>query len=159
MLRILLASLLTLAAFAALTPTASATCIDATPDDNGVGSNGCNVPVAGPVHCKVLVYGQLPGVSSGCSPIVCVRECVPYDCVQDCDGPADSLTQQASLALPCTYDLNALDDNGVGGRCNVGTVTCTFRALSSLDVPQTPRCDPGFIDCVTEPCHYPYPIQ
>jgi hypothetical protein len=67
------------------TPSASATCIDANPDDNGVGTQGCNIPVAG--TCKVLVYGQLPGVGSGCSPIVCIRECYPpYECVQDCDG-------------------------------------------------------------------------
>ena len=57
------------------TPTATATCLDTNPDDNGVGTQGCNLPVAG--NCKVLVYGQLPGVSSGCSPIVCVREPCP----------------------------------------------------------------------------------
>ena len=69
----------------------SATCIDSNPDDDGVGTQGCNVPAGG--DCKVLVYGSLPGVGSGCSPVACVRECVPhfppYDCfdgVQDCDG-------------------------------------------------------------------------
>jgi hypothetical protein len=74
-------------------PSASATCIDTNPDDNGVGTQGCNIPVAG--TCKVLVYGDLPGGPT-CQPIVCIRECVPhvlddvwppYDCVQDCDGP------------------------------------------------------------------------
>ena len=86
--------LLAATAFLAFAPSTSATCIDSNPDDNGVGTQGCNVPVGG--DCKVLVYGQLPGVSSGCIPIVCVRECIPhlppYDCidgVQDCDGPAD----------------------------------------------------------------------
>lgn len=54
------------------TPTATAACIDVNPDDNGVGTQGCNIPVAG--NCKVLVYGELPGISSGCSPIVCIRE-------------------------------------------------------------------------------------
>lgn len=59
----------------AFTPTGSASCLDTTPDDDGVGTQGCNIPVAG--NCKVLVYGQLPGVSNGCSPIVCVREPCP----------------------------------------------------------------------------------
>jgi hypothetical protein len=73
------------------TPSASASCIDTNPDDNGVGTQGCQVPVGG--DCKVLVYGQLPGISSGCSPVVCVKDCLPpvYDCVQggvqDCRGP------------------------------------------------------------------------
>ena len=91
--RIVLTTLLLLAAAAASAPTANATCIDASPDDNGVGTQGCNVPVVG--TCKVLVYGELPGGPT-CQPIVCVAECVPhildelwppYDCVQDCDGP------------------------------------------------------------------------
>ena len=78
----------------ALTPNASATCLDTNPDDNGIGTQDCNVPVVG--DCKVLAYGSLPGLSTGCSPVVCVSECVPdvkdlvwppYDCVQDCDGP------------------------------------------------------------------------
>ena len=74
----------------AFTPTVSATCIDSTPDDNGIGTQGCTIPVGG--NCKVLVYGQVPGMSSGCSPVVCIRDCLPfppYDCVdgvQDCDG-------------------------------------------------------------------------
>jgi hypothetical protein len=90
---ILRATLLTLMlaslGFIAFTPSASATCLDTNPDDNGVGTQGCNLPVAG--NCKVLVYGQLPGISSGCSPIVCIRDCFPpYDCVQDCGGPEDS---------------------------------------------------------------------
>lgn len=89
--RILTTCLLALTALAAFAPNASATCLDTTPDDDGVGTNGCNLPAGG--DCQVLVYGSLPGISSGCSPIVCVRECVPgfppYDCfdgVQDCDG-------------------------------------------------------------------------
>lgn len=94
---ILRATLLTLTLAAlglvAFAPSASATCIDTSPDDNGVGTQGCNIPVAG--TCKVLVYGELPGGPT-CVTIVCVRECVPhvlddlwppYDCVQDCDGP------------------------------------------------------------------------
>lgn len=82
---------LALLGFAASAPTASATCLDANPDDNGVGTQGCNLPVGG--NCKVLVYGELPGVSPSCSPIVCIRDCLfpPYEClqsgVQDCDGP------------------------------------------------------------------------
>ena len=51
-------------------PTASAACIDANPDDNGVGTQGCNLPVAG--NCKVLVYGSVPGTS--CSQVQCVTE-------------------------------------------------------------------------------------
>jgi hypothetical protein len=91
--RILTTCLLALTALAAFAPNASATCLDTTPDDDGVGTNGCNLPAGG--DCQVLVYGSLPGVSSGCSPVVCVSECVPhvkdlvwppYDCVQDCDG-------------------------------------------------------------------------
>ena len=83
---ILRATLLTLMlatlGLVAFTPTASATCLDTNPDDNGVGTTGCNIPVAG--NCMVLVYGQLPGVSSGCSPIACVVECVPpvYECLE-----------------------------------------------------------------------------
>jgi hypothetical protein len=77
---LMLASLafLSLLAFA---PSASATCIDSNPDDNGVGTQGCNIPAEG--NCKVLVYGQVTGISSGCSPIVCVRDCVPIDCFTD----------------------------------------------------------------------------
>ena len=78
---LMLASLafLSLLAFA---PTASATCIDSTPDDNGVGTQGCSIPVAG--NCKVLVYGQVPGVSGDCFPIDCIRDdCVPIQCVTD----------------------------------------------------------------------------
>ena len=73
------------------TPSASATCIDTNPDDNGVGTQGCNIPVGG--DCKVGAYGELPGISSGCSPITCVKDCLPppYECiqdgVQDCRGP------------------------------------------------------------------------
>lgn len=81
---ILRATLLTLMLAAlglvAFTPSASATCIDTNPDDNGVGTQGCNIPVAG--NCKVLVYGQLPGGPT-CQPIVCVRECYPPTCVTD----------------------------------------------------------------------------
>jgi hypothetical protein len=75
----------------AFAPTSSATCLDTNPDDDGVGTQGCNIPVGG--DCRVLVYGQAPGVSSSCSPVVCIRECLdpPYDCleggVQDCRGP------------------------------------------------------------------------
>ena len=74
----------------AFAPGASASCIDSNPDDDGVGTQGCQIPAGG--DCKVLVYGELPGIGSGCSPVVCIRECVldpPYDCfdgVQDCDG-------------------------------------------------------------------------
>jgi hypothetical protein len=82
---ILRATLLTLMLAAlglvAFTPSASATCIDATPDDNGVGTQGCSTPVAG--NCKVLVYGQTPGFSPGCSPITCVRDCIPIQCFTD----------------------------------------------------------------------------
>lgn len=77
---LMLASLafLSLLAFA---PTASATCIDSTPDDNGVGTQGCNVPVEG--NCKVLVYGQVPGIGQGCIPITCFSQCVPIECFTD----------------------------------------------------------------------------
>ncbi len=92
----LLTLMLALAALVTFTPAATATCIDTSPDDNGVGTQGCNVPVVG--TCKILYYGQLPGpLVPTCVPIVCsVVECVPhlldrlwppYDCVQDCDGP------------------------------------------------------------------------
>lgn len=86
----LLTLLLAATAAAVAAPMASATCLDVAPDDDGVGTEGCNLPVGG--TCKVLVYGQV-GLSSGCVPIVCVRECLPppYEClgegVQDCRGP------------------------------------------------------------------------
>ena len=94
----LLTLMLGLAAFVTFTPAASATCLDTNPDDNGVGTQGCNLPAASFANtCKVLYYGQLPGpLIPTCVQIVCVRECVPhvvddlwppYDCVQDCDGP------------------------------------------------------------------------
>ena len=91
----LMTLMLALVAFVTAAPTASATCLDVNPDDNGVGTQGCNIPVAG--TCKVLVYGSLPGaLVPSCLQVVCVQECVPhvvdelwppYDCVQDCDGP------------------------------------------------------------------------
>jgi hypothetical protein len=93
LLTLMLASL----AFVTFTPAASATCLDANPDDNGVGTQGCNLPAAG--TCKVLAYSTVPGALwPSCLVITCVVECVPavddlwppYDCVQDCDGPADS---------------------------------------------------------------------
>jgi hypothetical protein len=90
MLRTILTTLmLAFLAFVTFTPAASATCIDLNPDDNGVGTQGCNLPVAG--TCKVLAYGSLPGaLMPSCTPIACVVECIPhwppYDCVQDCDG-------------------------------------------------------------------------
>lgn len=64
----LMLAALGLIAFAA--PTATATCVDANPDDNGVGTQGCNLPVGG--NCKVLVYGSLPGTQ--CSQVTCIRE-------------------------------------------------------------------------------------
>ena len=58
----------------AFTPNASASCIDSNPDDDGVGMQNCSLPAG---NCKVLVYGEAPGLGSGCSPFVCVRECTP----------------------------------------------------------------------------------
>ena len=85
-------TLATLSLLAFGTSPVSATCIDTNPDDNGIGTQGCNLPVGG--TCKVLVYGEVPGTSD-CSPIVCVRECYPpYECIQDgvqnCRGPPPS---------------------------------------------------------------------
>lgn len=57
----------------AFTPSGSATCIDSNPDDNGVGTQGCNVPVVG--NCKVLVYGQVGAPS--CAQVQCIREPCP----------------------------------------------------------------------------------
>lgn len=115
--RILLSAMIVLAAFAASAPTASASCIDTNPDDNGVGTTNCSgVPIVG--NCHVLRYGQLPGLSHGCAPI---------DCVQDCDGPADSA---ASIQGPCSSDLNPTDDNGIGTTCSYGGIRCSVGALA-----------------------------
>lgn len=144
----LAASLLLAFGLIAFAPTGSATCLDTTPDDDGVGSDGCNVPVLGECNVHVLAYGQLPGSGGSCDSFVqCVREC----------GPP---TADASFAGPCSYDLNPTDDNGVAAKCTVAGITCTVGALryGSADPVQFPRCQ-GPIYCVTDPCHYPYPIQ
>jgi hypothetical protein len=147
MMRFLLPVLLALAALAAAAPTASASCIDSTPDDNGVGPTNCTVPVLNAkVTCHVLVYGQLPGISNSCVPIVCIKDCLPYDCVQDCDGaPASTQSQQ----LPCrvTADSNDLSVSATcpAGICVVGPVVEGGRYDHALS------CE-SFIQCVTEPC-------
>jgi hypothetical protein len=60
----------------AFTPSASATCIDSNAtDDDGVGTEGCNLPVVSFLNtCKVLAYGE---VGPSCAPIQCVREPCP----------------------------------------------------------------------------------
>ena len=69
----LIALLLATLGLVAFAPTGSATCLDTNPDDNGVGTQGCNLPVSNLNNCKVLVYGSIPG-TSGCSQIYCIRE-------------------------------------------------------------------------------------
>jgi hypothetical protein len=148
--RILLAALVALTALAALPPTASASCLDSTPDDNGVGTTGCRLPVSNtPVpDCHVLVYGQLPGIGTGCSPIVCVKDCLPYDCVQDCDG-TPSATATQSQALPCStfFDAASLSASLTCpvSVCVVGPVIVAGEYDHALS------CQ-SFIYCVTEPC-------
>ncbi|HJQ93335.1 MAG TPA: hypothetical protein VJ874_03500 [Candidatus Thermoplasmatota archaeon] len=135
----------------AFAPSASATCIDSNPDDDGVGTQGCNVPAASFANtCKVLVYGPLPGpLLPTCVPIVCVKECVPhfppYECVQDCDG------ETSASATPCDLSVDP-DPAGIdvysqctSGTCDVGPV------VEDGKYDHTVACGP-FIQCVTEPC-------
>ena len=148
--RILLACLVALTAFAVLPPTASATCLDTAPDDDGVGTEGCDLPAGG--DCKVLVYGSLPGIGSGCVPIVCVKECVPYDCVQDCDGTPASTSSAASPSSqqpPCQVSSDPLAGDL--------SATCPVSFCEAGPVVEDGRYDhavscESFIHCVTEPC-------
>lgn len=133
----------------AMTPGASASCLDTNPDDDGIGADGCNVPVLGECNVHALAYGQLPGFGGSCDGLVqCVRECGPP--AASANGPA--------LASCRVLDANPTDDNGVGADCTVaGALRCTASALwYGPGVPVgAPRCQTVFIYCVTEPCHYP----
>ena len=134
----------------AFTPSASATCIDSNPDDNGIGTQGCNLPAASFANtCKVLGYGSLPGaLLPTCVPIVCVQECVPhwppYDCVQDCDGETSS-----SAAPPClvAYDPGAPD---LSATCDVATCE-VGPVIDGGKYDHAVSCEP-LLYCVTEPC-------
>lgn len=143
MLRILAPALLALASLAVAAPTASATCLDTTPDDDGIGSDGCTVPVLGECNMHVLAYGQLPGSGGSCDGLVqCVREC----------GPPTS-SSASSLPVPCSGDLNPTDDNGIRQRCQAAGMDCTVTALSYGN--PTPRTFCYRIPCVSEPCATP----
>jgi hypothetical protein len=129
----------------ALAPGASATCLDTNPDDNGIGTQDCNVPAVG--DCKVLVYGNLPGLG---------QDCLPVDCVRECGPPADSATDASGtgFAGPCSNDLDPPDDTGILVRCSSGGISCRVGALAYGGPLPHYGCW-GPIYCVTEPCHYP----
>ncbi len=128
-------------AFVTFTPSAQATCLDTSPDDDGVGMDGCQVPVLGECNVHALAYGSVPGSGGSCDAVVqCVRECWP---------PAERTN-----ALPCGGDLNPTDDNGVTYRCRAASSDCTVHALAYGASP-IPRVWCYRIACVTEPCATP----
>jgi hypothetical protein len=95
-----LIALLLLAGSAALLPPASADCVDARPDDDGVGLEGCGAGVLGECSAYALAYGELPEslAGAGCTSLNCRGDAVP-----DGDGVTQrcrALTQDCTVTAP-----------------------------------------------------------
>ncbi|MHB1262429.1 MAG: hypothetical protein ACYC2H_12020 [Thermoplasmatota archaeon] len=182
MLRILIASLVTLAALSALTPSASAVAICSTQqdvqdldlDDSWLVRSQCTTENVISYDCDTDVRVYSDGTvyrSARCEPIICS----PCSCY--CPPPMESTSAASS---PCTTVGNPALDGGFGVSCTAGPATCsaataTFGTIKDFLSPDA-GCNSdvglcevgpqvvdghkerlllecqGFIQCVTEPC-------